>query len=102
MKKKLPNMLTLFRIFLVPLFFIVLISDNKNSYLLSLIIFSVASITDFFDGRLARKYDAVSKFGLFMDPLADKALALSAFFGFLYLEVLVGVVEPWMVFFNIL
>ena len=98
MKKKLPNMLTLFRLFLVPLFFVVLISDNKNSYLLSLIIFSVASITDFFDGRLARKYDAVSKFGLFMDPLADKALALSAFFGFLYLEVLVGVVEPWMVF----
>ena len=88
----------LFRIVLVPLFFLVLISDNQNAYLLSLIIFTVASITDFFDGKLARKYDAVSKFGLFLDPLADKVLVLSAFFGFLYLDVLLDVVEPWMVF----
>ena len=98
MKKKIPNILTVFRLLLVPLFFIILISDNKNAYFISLLIFSVASITDFFDGRLARKYDAVSKFGLFMDPLADKALSISAFFGFLYLDVLVNVVEPWMVF----
>ena len=98
MKKNIPNVLTVFRLLLVPLFFIILISDNKNAYILSLIIFTIASITDFFDGRLARKYDAVSKFGLFMDPLADKALTLSAFFGFLYLDVLVNIVEPWMVF----
>ena len=98
MKKKIPNILTLFRLLLVPLFFIILISDNKNAYFISLLIFSIASITDFFDGRLARKYDAVSKFGLFMDPIADKALAISAFFGFLYIDVLVNVVEPWMVF----
>ena len=98
MKKNIPNILTLFRLFLVPLFFVVLISDNQNTYFLSLIIFLIASITDFFDGMLARKYDAVSKFGLFMDPLADKALTLSAFFGFLYLDILVDVVEPWMVF----
>ena len=71
MRKNIPNILTLFRIFLVPLFFLVLVSDNQNAYLLSLIIFSIASITDFFDGKLARKYNAVSKFGLFMDPLAD-------------------------------
>ena len=94
MKKNLPNLLTLFRIFLVPLFFIILISGNPYSYLLSFIIFSIASITDFFDGKLARKYDAVSEFGLFMDPLADKALALSAFFGFLYLDVLADAVDP--------
>ena len=98
MKKKIPNILTSFRLLLVPLFFIILVSDYENSYLLSLLIFSVASITDFFDGKLARKYDAISKFGLFMDPLADKALTLSAFVGFLYLDTLANIVEPWMVF----
>ena len=98
MKKIIPNILTSFRLLLVPLFFIVLVSDYKNSYLLSLLIFSIASITDFFDGKLARKYNAVSKFGLFMDPLADKALTLSAFVGFLYLDSLVNIVEPWMIF----
>ena len=98
MKKNIPNILTLFRILLVPLFFLILISNNHNSYLFAFIIFSIASITDFFDGKLARKYDAVSKFGLFMDPLADKALVLSAFLGFLYIDILISVVKPWMVF----
>ncbi len=98
MKKSIPNILTLFRLFLVPLFFIILISDYKNAYFLSLIIFSIASITDYFDGKLARKYNAVSKFGLFMDPLADKALTLSAFLGFLFLDILTNIVEPWMFF----
>jgi len=98
MKKKIPNILTSFRLFLVPLFFIILVSDYENSYLLSLLIFSLASITDFFDGKLARKYDAISKFGLFMDPLADKALTLSAFIGFLYIDTLATIVEPWMIF----
>ena len=79
-------------------FFLILISKDDNSYLFALVIFSVAAITDFFDGRLARKYDAVSKFGLFMDPIADKALVLSAFLGFLYIDTLIPAVKPWMVF----
>ena len=98
MKKRLPNILTLFRIILVPIFFSILISNHQYSYLLALVIFIIASITDFLDGRLARKYNAVSKFGLFMDPLADKILVLAAFGGFLYLDILINVVEPWMVF----
>ena len=97
MKKKLPNLLTIFRIFLTPIFFLILISSSKYSFLFALLIFIVASITDFFDGKLARKYNAISKFGLFMDPLADKILVLSAFIGFLYLDILNSVVEPWMV-----
>ena len=97
MKKKLPNLLTIFRILLAPIFYLILISSYKYSFLFALIIFVVASITDFFDGKLARKYNAISKFGLFMDPLADKILVLSAFIGFLYLDILNSVVEPWMV-----
>lgn len=98
MKKNIPNILTSLRLILVPLFFLMLISKDNNSYLFALIIFSAAAVTDFFDGKLARKYNAVSKFGLFMDPLADKALVLSAFLGFLYIENLIPAVKPWMVF----
>lgn len=74
----LPNKLTLFRILMVPLFVLVMYLPIESKYLISLIIFIVASITDFLDGNIARKYNLVTDFGKFMDPLADKLLVIAA------------------------
>ncbi len=74
----LPNKLTLFRIFLIPIFVLVMLLDFNNKYLVSCIIFIVASLTDAMDGYIARKYNLITDFGKFMDPLADKLLVLSA------------------------
>ena len=74
----LPNKLTLLRICLIPVFVIVMLSQMNNFFLISCIIFILASITDFLDGRIARKHNLVTDFGKFMDPLADKLLVLSA------------------------
>ncbi len=69
--KKIPNILTISRIVLAPVFFILFI---YNYYYLALACFCFASITDFLDGFLARKFNIVSKFGQLYDPLADKIL----------------------------
>lgn len=74
----LPNKLTLFRIFLIPVFIIVMMMNITNKYLIACIIFIVASITDAMDGHIARKHNLVTDFGKFMDPLADKLLVISA------------------------
>ena len=60
-KKNIPNILTTLRLMLVPLFFVMLTSNEKYSYLFALVIFCFAAITDYLDGKLARKFDAVSK-----------------------------------------
>ena len=76
-----PNKLTILRMILVPFFlvsFYIEIKDLDSSLIISTIIFAVASITDFFDGYLARKYNLVTDFGKFMDPLADKILVAAA------------------------
>ena len=86
----LPNLLSLLRIILTPLFIIFLFSDDK---LLALIIFAVAAITDAYDGHLARKYNQITPQGKFLDPLADKILVLSAFFSFAF----IGIIDFWMV-----
>jgi len=97
MKKHIPNILTIFRIILVPIFIYVMGSNMNNAYFIALIIFIFASITDILDGKLARKYGVVSKFGLFMDPLADKILVLATFLVFLRIDILSDIVLPWMV-----
>ena len=97
MKKYIPNILTIFRIILVPIFVFIIMSDIRHSYFIALVIFVIASITDALDGKLARKYGAISKFGLFMDPLADKALVLGAFIVFLFIPSLKDIIYPWMV-----
>ena len=86
----LPNLLSLLRIILTPLFIIFLFSDDR---LLALIIFAVAAITDAYDGHLARKYNQITSQGKFLDPLADKILVLSAFFSFAF----IGIIDFWMV-----
>ena len=73
------NILTLSRIIIAALIFILLMSPN--GYLLALILFFLAGITDYFDGYLARKYNAVSQIGEVLDPIADKILILFTLFG---------------------
>jgi len=69
-----PNILTSLRIFLVPFF---IIAMNSKDYSLALKIVIVAGLTDSLDGIIARKFNQISKFGIFLDPLADKLLLLS-------------------------
>ena len=75
----LPNKLTIFRVILIP-FFVVLLLFEITDYdkWIALAIFIIASLTDFLDGHIARKYNLVTNFGKFMDPLADKLLVCSA------------------------
>lgn len=75
----LPNRLTVLRVILVPVFiiFLMLKSIPHNDYI-ALAIFIIASLTDMLDGKIARKYNLITDFGKFMDPLADKLLVCSA------------------------
>ena len=73
------NILTLSRIFLAVLIFILLMSPD--GYFLALVLFFLAGITDYFDGYLARKYNATSQLGEILDPIADKILILFLLFG---------------------
>ena len=95
--KWIPNFLTSTRILLVPVFMYCLFTDFSHGKLLALIVFISAAITDAYDGKIARKYDIESKFGVFFDPLADKLLVLSAFYGFMFLPVLSTTVKLWMI-----
>ena len=95
--KWIPNFLTSTRILLVPVFLYCLFADFSHGKLLALIVFVAAAITDAYDGKIARKYDIESKFGIFFDPLADKLLVLSAFYGFMFLPVLSTTVKLWMI-----
>ncbi len=76
----LPNKLTMFRVILIPFFVFFLLNDGFGIYgnYIALAIFIVASLTDMLDGKIARKYNLVTNFGKFMDPLADKLLVSSA------------------------
>lgn len=75
----LPNRLTLLRMVLVPFLVLFLLCDAiPFSYLWALLVFVAASLTDFFDGKIARDRDLVTNFGKFLDPMADKVLVLSA------------------------
>jgi CDP-diacylglycerol--glycerol-3-phosphate 3-phosphatidyltransferase len=73
------NLLTFSRIFLAAIIFLLLMSPD--GYLLAFILFLLAGITDYFDGYLARKYNAVSQLGEILDPIADKILILFVLFG---------------------
>ena len=82
----LPNKLTLMRIVLVPVFMVFAglgqigaPAYNRTFYLVAAIVFAVASFTDYLDGHLARKWNIVTDFGKFADPLADKLLTTTAF-----------------------
>ncbi|MBT4496745.1 MAG: CDP-diacylglycerol--glycerol-3-phosphate 3-phosphatidyltransferase [Gemmatimonadetes bacterium] len=80
----LPNCLTLLRIALTPLFLLMLFADLWYWKSMAFVVFVVASLTDFFDGRLARSGNQVTSFGRFLDPLADKILVTSALIAFVF------------------
>lgn len=86
----LPNRLTILRVILIPFFIFFLLTDlcGQASPWIALAIFCVASFTDFLDGKIARKYNLVTNFGKFMDPLADKLLVCSALVCFVELNLL--------------
>lgn len=74
----LPNKLTLLRVCLIPFFLLFIYWKVPFHFLIALIIFAGASITDALDGKIARKHNLVTNFGKFLDPLADKVLVIAA------------------------
>ena len=89
----LPNQLTVLRIILTPIFFILLLSDDTLLKQIALGVFLVAALTDWYDGWLARKFNYITNWGRVWDPLADKILTSAAFIAM----VILGIVELWMV-----
>jgi CDP-diacylglycerol--glycerol-3-phosphate 3-phosphatidyltransferase len=79
----LPNKLTISRVVMIPFFILFFYLSFTAHYFVALAVFGAASLTDFFDGKLARKYNLVTNLGKFLDPIADKVLVLSAFVVFL-------------------
>ena len=89
-----PNTLTVARMIATPIFMaIMLIEAIPFRFLISLVLFAAASLTDMIDGKMARKYNLVTDFGKFLDPLADKMLTTSAYLGFIF--VLKDTVYAW-------
>ena len=89
----LPNSLTFLRIILTPVFLLLFISDSSFNKQISLIVFIFAALTDWYDGWVARKWGYVSRFGIFLDPLADKILSSAAIISYAAL----GLIDTWMV-----
>ena len=86
----LPNKLTVLRVIMIPVFLVFLLTDcaGDASKYIAAAVFVLASLTDMLDGRIARKYNLVTNFGKFMDPLADKLLVCSALICLIQLELI--------------
>ena len=95
--KNVPNILTVIRILMVPLFLFAMFykigGNGYSHYLIATIIFAVASFTDFLDGNIARKYNIISNFGKIADPIADKMLVCAALISL----VVKGLCNVWLV-----
>ena len=89
----LPNQLSLLRILLTPFFILLLFIDTGLTRLGAFVVFTLASLTDWYDGYTARKFGYISNWGKFLDPLADKILVSSAFICFVILKY----IAAWMV-----
>lgn len=89
----LPNKLTLTRILLSPIFMLFILIENQYARMTAFGIFTIACLTDLWDGYLARKNGCVTGFGRFMDPMADKLLVSLAFISFISL----GIIPAWIV-----
>ena len=94
MKLNVPNLLTIARIFITPIFLAVILMDTlPHKFLIACVIFSMASITDAIDGHLARKNNQITNFGKFLDPIADKILTTAALLAFMSM----GLCNIWIV-----
>lgn len=89
----LPNQLTVLRIILTPVFVFFFLHDDETFKQIALGIYIVAALTDWYDGWLARKFNYITSWGKFWDPLADKILTAGAFFSLVY----IGKLELWMI-----
>lgn len=89
----LPNQLTVLRIILTPVFMVLFLTGEPWLIQISSVVFIIAAITDWYDGWLARKFNYITEWGKFMDPLADKILTSTAFMAF----VIIGMLPLWMV-----
>lgn len=90
----LPNKITIFRVFLIPVFLVLLMVPGiPGGTYMAAVVFVIACLTDALDGYIARKYNLVSNFGKFMDPLADKLLVCSALICFVELNL----VPAWII-----
>lgn len=90
--RNVPNILSTIRIVLAPVFFYMYLQDELVWRSLSIAVFAIAAVTDFFDGYIARTYKVKSASGVFLDPLADKILT---FAGFICLPFIDPVQFPW-------
>ncbi len=90
--KHVPNAITISRIILTPVVLVLLFMDSFEAQLGALVVFVVAAITDYYDGKLARSMKVGSRLGKFLDPLADKILVLGTFISF---SVLMPDIVPW-------
>jgi CDP-diacylglycerol---glycerol-3-phosphate 3-phosphatidyltransferase len=90
--KSVPNLLSWFRMILAPVFVVLYLQDEILWAALSIPVFAIAAITDYFDGYIARQYGVRSDFGVFLDPLADKVLTFS---GFISLSIYYAELFPW-------
>ena len=88
-----PNQLTFLRILLTPVFLTLLFSSDPVLRQLSLVVFIIALLTDWYDGWVARRWGYITRWGKFLDPLADKVVTSAALIAFIYLDL----VPPWTV-----
>jgi CDP-diacylglycerol---glycerol-3-phosphate 3-phosphatidyltransferase len=86
MVKKIPNILSASRIIMAPIFVVMYVQEEEFWSALSIAVFAIAAVTDFFDGYIARNYGAKSVTGNFLDPLADKFLTTAGFFCLWYIR----------------
>lgn len=85
-KMNLPNVLTVVRIILTPVFLAIFLSDIPHHFFWGLLVFAVGSFTDFLDGKIARKNNIVTVFGQLADPVADKILTTAALLAFMQFD----------------
>ncbi|MGN7618799.1 MAG: CDP-diacylglycerol--glycerol-3-phosphate 3-phosphatidyltransferase [Ehrlichia sp.] len=89
-RRTLPNFLTVFRVFAIPIIVFSLYVEDSNSNYITFAIFVFACITDFFDGYLARIWQAQSKFGRLFDPIADKLIVAATMIMLVYIDKIAG------------
>ena len=87
-----PNILTMIRLLLVPVYVALFIGGHKYA---ALVTFLVASLTDLLDGRIARKYNLITDFGKLVDPFADKVMVLTVLFSMAIGSPAIPAVVPW-------